>query len=194
MVISVLRGTGSGVLWPRTSALLSPNREGPGVEAVLSTCLEEISMESSVRRDMGSGDLAPARSTLRREGLGERWLRVSTRRAAGSEFFTPRSWNFWLELATVARSRGVWTLRGGVEFGGSISSTSNDLFKAGRQERTATVVCTLAEGPWHYVAFSMFKRGKGTRLREVENPSYLRGKISSSRQVWATDQVQGQLK
>lgn len=147
MVISVLRGTGSGVLWPRTSALLRPNREGPAAEAVLSTCLEEMSMEISVRRDMGSGALAPASSTLRREGLGERWLRESTRRAAGSEFFTPRSWNFWLELATVARSRGVWTLRGGVELGGSISSTSNDLFKAGRERGESLWYAHWQRGP-----------------------------------------------
>lgn len=132
MVISVLRGVGSGgVLWPSASARLSPNRDGP-VAPALSTCLDEMSMEISVRRDTGSA-LGPGSSTLRRAALGERWLRESTCRAAGSEFFTPRSWNFWVELATVARSRGVWTLRGGVELGVSTSSTSNDLFKAERQ-------------------------------------------------------------
>lgn len=131
MVISVLRGVGSGVLWPSASARFSPNREGPGVPA-FSTCLDEMSMEISVRRDMGS-DLGPDSSTLRRAALGDRWLRASTWRGDGSKFFAPRSWNFWVELATVARSRGVWTLRGGVELGVSTSSTSKDLFKAERQ-------------------------------------------------------------
>lgn len=58
MLISVLRGVGSGVLWPSTSARLSPNRDGP-VGPAFSTCLDEMSMEISVRRDTGSA-LGPA--------------------------------------------------------------------------------------------------------------------------------------
>lgn len=131
MVTSVLRGPGSGVLWPSVSARLSPNRDGPAAAPAPSAGLEEMSMEISVRRDTGSA-LGPGSSTLRRAALGDRWLRESTWRA-GSEFLTPRSWNFWVELAREARSRGVWTLRGGVGLGVSTSSTSKDLFKAERQ-------------------------------------------------------------
>lgn len=147
-VISVLRGLGSGVLWPSASARFSPKREGPGAP-VFSTCLDEMSMDSSVRRDTGS-PLGPDSSTLRKGGLGERWLRESAWRAVGSEFFAPRSWNFWVELATVARSSGVWTLRGGVELGVSTSSTSKDLFKAERhgEEDTMSGWCGDTLLPW----------------------------------------------
>ena len=158
MVISVLRGAGSGVLWPSASARLSPNRDGPAVPA-FSTCLDEMSMEISVRRDTGSA-LGPESSTLRRAALGDRWLRESTWRAAGSEFFTPRSWNFCVELATEDRSRGVWTLRGGVELGVSTSSTSKDLFKAGRQSEEKVISRRLGNA-WKHPASGERRKAAG---------------------------------
>lgn len=60
----------------------------------------------------------------------------------------------------MVRSRGVWTLRGGVELGGSISSTSNDLFKAERERGRVDAVCTLSEGAVHGAFCVSIKRAK----------------------------------
>ena len=68
-----------------------------------------------------------------------------------------------MELATEDRSRGVWTLRGGVELGVSTSSTSKDLFKAGRQSEEKVISRQLGNAWKHPASGERQKAAGGTR-------------------------------
>lgn len=133
MVTSVRRfGVASeAVLWACASGLLRPKRLMPAL-GELSTCLEEMSMEISVRRDTGSVARPPETSTRRRLDFGERWLAPSKDDLdVWSELREPRSWNRWL-LEDVSEDRRGWVRRERGEecVEVSTSSTSNDLFRA----------------------------------------------------------------
>lgn len=131
-VISALLGMGSGGLWPGSSALFKPNRETAGAE--FSTCLDEMSMEISVRLDMGSGCRDPARSILLSDDFGDLWPPMSACLRSASAFLGLCSWNFWAAEPAPLRS-GFGVLRGWTEGfeDWSTSSTSKDLFSAERK-------------------------------------------------------------
>ncbi|MEE6524228.1 hypothetical protein FKM82_023576 [Ascaphus truei] len=125
---------GSGGLCPGSSALLRPNLDSPGTE--FSTCLDEMSMEISVRLDTVSVCRDPANSIRLSDDLGERWLLPSACLKRPSAFRAPGSWNFCAELDGEPLRSGFGVRRGGTEgFGDwSTSSTSKDLFNAEREK------------------------------------------------------------
>lgn len=122
--------SGAGVLCACTSGRRRPKRVMPGL-GELSTCLEEMSMEISVRRDTGSATRPPESSTRRMLVFGERWLAPSL--DVWSELREVRSWNRWLPVEVKEDRRGwVRRERGDECVEVSTSSTSNDLFRAAR--------------------------------------------------------------
>lgn len=99
--------SGVGVLCACTSGRRKPKRVMPGL-GELSTCLEEMSMEISVRRDTGSATRPPESSTRRMLVFGERWLAPSL--DVWSELREVRSWNRWLPVEVNEDRRG-WVRR-----------------------------------------------------------------------------------
>lgn len=123
-----------------TSGRLSPKRAMPAL-GELSICLEETSMEISVRREEAASGLRPPDSSMRlMPAFGERGLEDSEGDdlvEEWSEFRELKSKLRWLDVEEVDERSGlvVRRVKGEGCVDESASSTSNDLFSAGKKKK-----------------------------------------------------------